>query len=160
MGSRSIITTNAAGQITAESFSDGSQYASSIFSAGNIGSVTLGAIDDSSIFAGIGSGVTGFPGVSQDITAVATIGAVTVKGIPSKAANPPASFIGSDVAASKITTVSLYSVQVANSGTPFGLAAESIGALTITKPKVKDTKLDTAISAASGSSADFLIRIF
>ena len=71
---------------------------SQIISDGNVGTISAGAMINSLCFAGIKSGVTGFPDLPDDINVSASIKSITVKGIK----GDPNSFINSDIAAANI----------------------------------------------------------
>lgn len=99
-----------------------------ITSAGNVGAVTLGAIDDSQILVGVANGVTSLASnVSQFVLKPdkPNLASLTIKGL---VANQQ-SFHGSVIDAWNIGKVSLKLVDTAAQATPFGFAANVIGAL-------------------------------
>ena len=73
---------------------------SQIFTQGNIGTVTAGAIIDSNCFAGVAEGITGLPDPNTDINYAqpASIKSIAAKGIK----DDPNSFINSNIAAANI----------------------------------------------------------
>jgi len=125
----------ALGKLTVKGWIDSSQ----ILSEGNIGTVTAGAIIDSSCFAGVtdtndlnADGVLDLPDPAVDVNYVepATIKSITVKGIKGEYC-----VINSNIAAAQILSASLAYPENENDGIPFGLSAGFIKAL-----KVKDAE--------------------
>jgi fibronectin type 3 domain-containing protein len=93
-----------------------------------IGTLTVGAIQNALIFAGVKDTVTGLPDPAADFDVTTSIGTVTVKGL--KTAAPWT--INSNIAAAKLGTITLAGIQFTNAN-PFGLAAH-----TLTRLKYKD----------------------
>ena len=129
----------ALGSLTARGWITDSQISSS----GNIGTVTAGAVQDSSCFAGVtatrdldADGVLDLPDPNADIDYVhpAAIKSIKINGI--KGQSPPY-VINSNIAAARILSAYLADPNTSNSGVIFGIAADYIKAL-----KVKD---DTGI---------------
>ena len=143
----------AAGKATLGSLTvAGTLREASVRSAGSIGAVTLGAITDSLIFAGVANDVTGLPAELQN--PLASIASLTVKGTSSAA-----SFTRSLVAAGVLTNVKLKVVAPSNGGQVFGFAADKIKAYSRTglKPSLKN--LDTANGNNDPTlGGDFVLR--
>jgi len=125
----------ALGKLTAKGWIDSSQ----ILSQGNIGTVTAGAMINSTCFAGISSasdlttdGVLDLPDPQININYVepATIKLITIKGIK---AEPYPYVINSNIAAAQILSASLVYPENNNGTIPFGLSAGFIKLL-----KIKD----------------------
>lgn len=116
---------NAIGRITVLGTIDGG----SIRTSGNLGSISAGAIRNSSIFAGVKSSFTttpsssGLPDGQSDFESDRTIESVVVNGIEGQSFN----FINSNIAAWNIGAVRLVDIQTSNAGVPFGVAATDIG---------------------------------
>ncbi|MEA3207066.1 MAG: hypothetical protein QOE70_123 [Chthoniobacter sp.] len=100
---------------------------STIKSAGHIGSVTAGALRNSSIFAGVKAATVGLPDALADFEVAARIATVTVKGIQGVANG----VVNSNIAARVLGKVTLRDILNSNGGSDFGLAADEIAALTI-----------------------------
>ena len=107
-----------------------------ILADGHIGSVILGGVSDSVIFAGVGStadenadGVFDLPDPAADFAAEAAISRITVTGRATDGNGH--STVNSNFAGSEVRRVSLAGVATDNAGTPFGLAAASLYRLTI-----------------------------
>jgi hypothetical protein len=114
----------ALGKLTVKYWIDYSQ----IISAGNIGTVTAGAMEDSNCFAGVTEGITGLPAAeAASFSETATIKSVAIKGIKGE----PNCVINSNIAAANILSASLAYPQSDNGGVPFGIAADYIRKLTI-----------------------------
>jgi hypothetical protein len=99
-----------------------------------IGTVTVGALHDALIFAGVKAAVSALPDPSQDFDVTTSIGTVTVKGLTTAAPWT----INSSIAAAKLGTITLAGIQFVNrlpddTPVPFGLAAH-----TLTRLKYKD----------------------
>ncbi|MBN1393011.1 MAG: hypothetical protein JW947_09445, partial [Sedimentisphaerales bacterium] len=125
----------ALGSLTTKGWIEDSQ----IISAGNIGTVTAGAIEDLSCFAGdidtsdvnAFDGVLDLPDPNTDINGdPASIKSFNVKGI--KGQSSPY-FINSNIAAAQVLNACLAYPQIDNSGVPFGMASGYIKSL-----KIKD----------------------
>ena len=92
---------------------------SSILCTGNIGTLSVQTMQDSLVYAGVESGVTGLPDPATDFNEEATISVLSVRG----ARNGADSFINSDVAGYNLRLLRLPLVQTANGNVPFGVAA-------------------------------------
>ena len=144
---------------------------SQILSSGNIGTITVGEIIDSSCFAGVttthdveGDGgidnVLDLPDPNTDIDYEhpATIKSIAVKGIRGRG---PYCTINSNFAAANILSISLAYPQNDNDGVPFGVAADYIKKLTI-KDAVEGTiKFPPLYNPGDGETLppDFEIRL-
>jgi hypothetical protein len=122
-----IITTNG---VTPRAYSlghlvvTGKTINSTITSAGNIATISTGAISGSSIDAGVNNGVT-LPAAATDFAANASISSINVTG-------RGATFSDSNIAASALGNLSLGEVLTTSSDTPFGIAADTIRAIAMT----------------------------
>jgi N-acetylneuraminic acid mutarotase len=143
----------ALGSLTAKNRINDSQ----IISDGNVGTISAGAMINSVCFAGIKSGVTGFPDLPADINVSASIKSITVKGIK----GDPNSFINSDIAAANITSVTLNYPLNNNGGEPFGVAAGFIKSLKIKNAGGKTITLKNLSSPSDNNDfGDFKIRLY
>lgn len=93
-------------------------------SNGHVGSVTVGKLSNSRILVGVDGTPDVLPAFSDDLTAQAKLGKLTVKGIKNE---PGASFASSLVLAHRIDQVSLKLIDGENEGDLMGIAATSIG---------------------------------
>ncbi len=97
-----------------------------IRSAGNVGSVTAGAMDNVSLFVGVDNSLDTLPTQLADfIDQEVTLGKVQLKGVSGVDDN----FKNSRVAGFAIKSVKLGSVASENSGDVFGFAANTIGSI-------------------------------
>ena len=93
-------------------------------STSDILSFTAGATVDSTVFAGVASGMNGLPDFADDfVNPQATIRSFVVKGKSAGA------FTNTVVAAPTIVNAQLGGIAPANEGVPFGIAASTIGAV-------------------------------
>ncbi len=115
----------ALGKLTVKGWMDSSQ----ILSAGNIGTVTSGAMINSNCFAGVAEGVSGLPDPAVDINYVepAKIKKIAVRGIK----GDPNCVINSNIAAAQILNAYLNYPESDNNGIPFGLSAGFIKTLKV-----------------------------
>jgi len=90
-----------------------------------IGTVTVGAMQNALIFAGVKDTVTGLPDPAADFDATTSIGTVKVNGLKT----PAPWTINSSIAAAKLGTITLAGIQFTNAN-PFGLAGHSLTRLT------------------------------
>jgi hypothetical protein len=99
---------------------------STINAAGNIGRIRAEGLQDSIVFAGVGTLPFGqtLPASATDLSATATIQSITL--VPRRNVG---GFVGSDVASANIGSLALATTKIANGGIPFGIAATSIGHL-------------------------------
>lgn len=107
----------------------------SLRSAGNIGAVTALAMSGCNIFAGVKDSVTGLLGSSSAgdyLSADATIGSVTIKGIPGSIPSLRHSMYTTDIIASHVGKLAFFGP--INSGGPNGVAARTIASLGMQKP--------------------------
>ena len=118
----------------------GTMNDSSITAAGNVGTVTLGAMNGSQLLVGTMNGVAG---LAADSTAFVTpvpakpnLTSLTIKGLVSN----QASFTASAVDAWNIGKVSLKLVDSAVEDNPFGFAAAEIGSMSFTATGVNSGK--------------------
>lgn len=121
---------------------------------GNIGTVIVGGLHDSNIFAGVSSGVNGLPG-SGDFSLDAKIGKLVIAGIP----NVEENFGSSNVASSQIGSVTLKGIQTENGGVPFGIAAHSIARLIVSHSGETQRFSKLTEIATIRSIDDFVARI-
>jgi hypothetical protein len=125
-----------------------------IRSNGDIASVRAGAIQDSAVYAGVRSDLTGMPSAAGDFTGNAIIRSLSVSG------KNPGAFSDSVIAAADLGKVSLGSVTTTNGGTSFGLAADRIASVSSTLgggSKLTLKKLDDP--ADSQTQDDFTLRL-
>jgi hypothetical protein len=138
-----------------------------INSTGSIKSVSVGAMQNSQVFAGVGTlpGGQVLPQSNSDFTAGVAINSFKVH----RAAGVSASFVNSVVAAPLIKSADLGSVQLNNGGTPFGVASEDMKSLVLRdsisgrQVKVKNTidqaTLDAQTDASGVALQDLVLRI-
>lgn len=153
------ISVPAIGKLTAKGILELCQ----IRSSGNIGSFTAGSMISSFCFAGIANGVTGLPlADANDFNQTAEIGSFVIKGI--KGQSPP--FFGSsNVAAYRISSISVAYPDYNNFGTPFGFTMMDNPAKSVTiidsndKHSWKGSQIGSAIDWLSSlSNNDMEIR--
>jgi hypothetical protein len=122
-----------------------------------IGSVTVGGLWDSAIFAGVANVLMQLPDPGKDFDLVETIRRVTVRGM----AGAAASMINSHIAAANLGTLSLGVVQFDNLGTPFGLAADKLTRLTYKNGKTSYAWPNTKSTEKAGPLPvqDFEVRL-
>jgi hypothetical protein len=132
----------------------GQMLNSTIDAAGNIGPVTLGAMRTSTLFAGVSS--AGLPVTANDFDALATIKAITIKGIKNDQA---AAFSASNLAAATVGPVNLGTVAATSTGTRFGVATLAANFKPVTFNKSGVHTLSTAAEAnAFAFDDDFIVR--
>jgi len=123
----------------------------------NIGTVSAGSINGSSIYAGVvGSDGGILPSSATEFSAASSIRGVTVRG---PATSP--GFINSDIAASALGRMVLGLVQVANAGVPFGLAADAIASLSgigANGAPIRAARLTNPSQSITQTA--FLVRVF
>jgi len=98
-----------------------------IRATGNIESLAVGAMDGSTVYAGVADGVTGLPDELADFTNPSTIGKIEIVGIPPTIA--PYSFENSFIAANSINSATIREVRTGNGGVPFGIAGANLGSI-------------------------------
>jgi peptidyl-prolyl cis-trans isomerase A (cyclophilin A) len=138
----------------------GSLSNSVIRSSGAITTVQAGGLADCDFYAGISSAVAaGALPTSADLSASAAISSVKIG---------KSGYVGSVLAAADLGKLSLGFVTLDNSGTPFGLAAQQISALTAkvnltTKLNLKNVTSQSQVTAALASAGitpvDFDVEI-
>ena len=104
---------------------------STVRSDGNIGTVSVGAMNNAILFAGVRLTEVGVPDSLDDFTSQAKIGSVSMKGLHT--AFDPHSFINSKIAAYNLPKLALVGAKRAN-GATHGIAAHDIGMLTVVQP--------------------------
>lgn len=95
-------------------------------SQGHINTITLGAADHVTIFAGVSPALTSLPDTADDFARPLRISKFTIKGLPAETFSTTALLLG----ASTVGSVTLTNVQTSNAGTPFGLAMQTLSSLT------------------------------
>ncbi|HSV13865.1 MAG TPA: S8 family serine peptidase [Tepidisphaeraceae bacterium] len=100
----------------------GVDSASHVTTAGNISVVSVGAMTDGSVEAGVDPAVTGLPISTTAFTTPASIGVFAVTG----AAPSPLAFADSIIAAEDLGKVIVRRVLFDNNATPFGFASRSL----------------------------------
>jgi hypothetical protein len=133
------------GSITApavETFTVGGAFMhSTLTCAGGIKSITVGLMNDSSIFVGTAAGVNGLASSVGDFVlkpATPSVGSVTIKGI-----NGQPAFVDSIIDAWNIGKLDLKTVTTNNAGTPLGIAADKIASIRFMAPGVNNGKVIT-----------------
>jgi len=125
-----------------------------IRSDGDIASIRAGAMHDSAVYAGVRSDLTGLPTVAGDFTHDALIKSLSVRG------KTAGSFSNTMIAAQDLGKISLGSVATTNNGTPFGVGADRVAAVSATAGsggKVSLKKLDAPTD--SQTQDDFNLRL-
>ena len=145
----------ALGKLTTTGWIDSSQ----ILSQGNIGTVTAGAMINSSCFAGVAEGITGLPTAeATSFPETATIKSIAIKGIRTESSPY---YINSNIAAANILSVSVVYPKTDNSGVPFGLSANYIKKLTIKKNDGKSVLLKELKESKDSQTIDGVeIRLY
>jgi hypothetical protein len=134
-------------------------HSSQILSQGNIGTVTAGAMINSTCFAGVADGITGLPTAeATSFPQTASIKSIAIKG--AKGELPPY-FINSNIAAANILSASLVYPQGGNGGVPFGLSANYIKKLTIKKSDGKSVSVKELKESKDSQTIDGVeIRLY
>jgi hypothetical protein len=123
--------------------------------AGGIGAVTVGALVNANVFAGVSNSVTTLPSAASDFITQQTIASVVTT-----ERNQPFAVQGSNVAAYKLGAINFRDVHTSNGGTQFGLAAHQ---LNVYRRKINGQVLvwtrrqDPALLTASGDSVVRLV---
>ncbi|HWE04593.1 MAG TPA: Ig-like domain-containing protein [Tepidisphaeraceae bacterium] len=158
------IFTLTGGGLDLATLSAGQIIATTINSAGSLGSISAAALTNSTLNAGIAPLSSGqnLPASPADFAAQSTIAAVTIK-------KGPAAFADSDISAATIKKLSLGAIQFANNGAPFGVAAMDIASITSVDPstgksftfkKLTSEDIVTAdLTAKAIVPQDFVLRI-
>jgi len=136
------LTTTTTGKLTdmAKLTVAGSMTGSTLRSLGSIGAVTLGAMVNSNIFAGLKEGVTARPSDRQDFAEVADALLPSITSIKVASTNGPATkFTNSIVSAWSIGTVEINDLRkdTPNSNVAFGLASHSLKSYALKMNNVK-----------------------
>ena len=100
--------------------------------AAGVGSVSVGGMTGSTLFAGVTAGTIGLPTTSAELAAAGSIRSFTAAG--------RSPFADSDVAAASIRAVLLHDVTTDNGGVPFGVAAHAVGTFSLDQPKAKPVR--------------------
>lgn len=95
-------------------------------STGHIGNVSIGLLFDTTLFAGVGPGVTALPANAAQFENGAVIRSLKIKGDR----DAPIWLRNSRIAAASVGRITTGFAAPDNSGTPFGIAARSIGSIT------------------------------
>jgi hypothetical protein len=128
-----------------------------ISAAGNVGSVTVGGLENARIVAGKTNQTPTLPDSLDDL-ADFSLKSVSVKGVASSAF----SVLNSVIAAKTLGSVSLTAVQTNNESTSFGIVADKLASFKAAPPSAALPplkKLDAAISDATPDGDDFIIRV-
>ena len=104
-------------------FVGGAMSDSTIRSAGNVNTVSIGSMQDSNLYVGLVNAA--LPAVTSDFANTAEIKSITLRRSAS------ASFSGSNIAAYQLGSVVLGAVATSNGGTPFGVAGHSMKSITL-----------------------------
>ena len=125
--------------------------------AGNIGTVTVGGMQNARIYAGKNNQTPLLPDSLDDLDDF-SLKSVAIKGVAGSAF----SFINSVIAAKTLGSVTLSAVQTNNASTPFGIVADTLASFKATPPDAALPplkKLDTAINDATPGGDDFIVRV-
>ncbi|MCK4873392.1 MAG: carboxypeptidase regulatory-like domain-containing protein [Phycisphaerales bacterium] len=137
-------------------FTVGGKIASTtIRSNASLGKITAGAMEESTIFAGVAQALTDLPDSADDFIAEATIGSVTIKGIAGEAH----AYEATNIAAAYLGKVSVRNVLTNNNGTQFGFAAKSLGRFQRLEPDGKFKWPNKDEPDAPAPDEDFVIRL-
>ncbi len=99
-----------------------------VYATGNVGTFAVGAMNGSTVYAGVASGVTGLPTAKAQFSSASTIASLIVRGVP--VAFSAHSFANSFIAASNVASAAVVNVNTDNSAnTPatFGVAGRTVG---------------------------------
>ncbi|QOV91300.1 S8 family serine peptidase [Humisphaera borealis] len=113
------ITATAGGVTT---ITAGSLTRSELRTTGDIGKATVGSATGSRFFAGVDTAITDLPTSGNPFLTSATIGKLLIKNGP---------FVDSAIAATTIRSAVINGVEMGNGGSPFGIAATTIEALSV-----------------------------
>ena len=97
--------------------------------AGGIGTVSVGGLSGSTVFAGVSAGTVGLPSAAPELSAAGSIRTLVDRGT--------SPFADTDIAAHTIGSVSLRNATADDGGTPFGVSAASLRAFFLAQPKAK-----------------------
>ncbi len=154
------ITLTGAGTVKSpdvSSFSVGGTFSSSsLRSAGDIGTIAVGAIDSSSILAGVSDSITGLATAAAEFVTPAEIVSFAVTGIKGNTF----AVTNSTIDAAELGKVLVQRVDTANGGLPFGFATTTLGSFTDNEPKTKAFHWTPSKGAAALSfSGDFKVDL-
>jgi peptidyl-prolyl cis-trans isomerase A (cyclophilin A) len=123
-----------------------------------LGAVSATSISNSTIFAGVSSAPGALPADASGMSSTGEIRSVTIR---NKATTDP-TFAASNIAAATVGKLTLGIVNPSNSGTPFGVAAQTIQSLSATAgvggTPIKASKLSDP--SQSIDQTDFKVRVF
>jgi hypothetical protein len=141
---------------------DGTVENSDLNAAGEMRTISVGALLDSNIFAGVDSTITGLPTNSSNFIsepsgdAPPEILSFTILGLP----DTTFAMTGSNIAAATLGRVIIRKVDIDNSGTPFGIAADALTSLTDIDPGEKTIHwTDKQSTALLPSAGDFHVSV-
>lgn len=119
----------------------------------NIGSITATHMFNSELYVGAPEGQFGLPDSPDGMNLDATIGSIRITGIAGAGID---SFVNSFIVAGRIDTAFIFRPQTSNFGTPFGIAAGSIGRITTVFPTFTVDRMNPASILPQG---DYQVRI-
>jgi len=119
----------------------------------NIGSITARHMFNSELYVGAPAGQFGLPDSPDGVNLNATIGSIRIIGIPGAGMD---SFVNSFIVAGRIDTAFIFRPQTSNFGTPFGIAAGSIGRITSVFPTFTVDRTNPSSILPQG---DYQVRI-
>jgi hypothetical protein len=132
----------------------GTMNGSILRATGDVGSIRVGAVRDSKIFAGVASSVSTLPDSADDFIADATIKSFSVK------LKTPGSFSDTVIAAKHLGKLSLGAVATNNGGTPFGISADDLASVSaIAGGGAKFSVRNLSDPADSQTQDDFVLRL-
>ena len=110
----------------------GTVAGSTISAAAGVGTVTVGGMADSTLYAGVTAGTTGLPSAASELTGAGSIRSFTAVG--------RSPFAASDVAAYAAASVTLRDVTTDDGGVLFGVAAHTFGSFALDQPRAKPVR--------------------
>jgi hypothetical protein len=125
-----------------------------ISSAGSVGTVIARTMVDSSLYVGVGTLQPGqvFPALADFISPA------TLQSVQLQTTKLAPSFANSVITAFRENSLSLGTIQVDNGGTPFGVAANTIGAIAGSIPAQGKTFVLTSLNSATTVAAQVAAR--
>jgi hypothetical protein len=132
-----------------------------IQSNADIGTVSAASMTGSSIFAGMANGGGGGAARNLPTDVSAFVTQATIRGVTIRTRGTP-SYVGSNIAASTLGRMNLGTIQVANGGTPYGLAAQTIQSLSGQRNDTGETRHAVRLTEPTDtiSVGDFVARVF
>lgn len=125
-------------------------------SVGDINSIHLGAIDSSTIDAGVSGTVSGLAPAAADFTTTAAIASFAVTGVHGQTV----AMTNSDISATDLGKVMVTRVAGSNGGVPFGFSTESLAAFTDTEPGERTIYWKQGdATAALSFGGDFVVEL-